>query len=78
MQPSEVADVFEAPLAFFMDPDNHKPRDVTFKRKKLRLWDMPYDEPGGPQRNVWGMTAMMLYRLYQRVYLGQFDHPDGV
>ena len=76
LQTSEVAEAFEAPLAFFMDPDNHKPREVTYKTKKLRLWDMPYDEPGGPQRNIWGMTAMMLYHLYQRAYLGQFEHPD--
>lgn len=64
--PREVADVFETPLAFLMDPGNHIPRDVTIDDTPHRLYDMPYDEPGGIHRNIWGMTAMMMFRLYQR------------
>ncbi len=62
----EVADVFEVPLAFLMNPDNHVVRDVHFDGREHRLWDMPYTGPDGVYRNIWGMTAMMLYRLYQR------------
>ncbi len=66
--PREVADVFEIPLSFLMDPDNHVPRDVFFDGREHRLYDMPYDEPSGVHRNLWGMTAMMIYRVYQRSF----------
>ncbi len=74
--PREVDDAFEVPLDFFMNPDNHSPRTVSYKAKDFTLYDMPYDEPEGIHRNVWGMTAMMLYRLYRRAYVGDFAHPD--
>ncbi len=64
--PREVADLFEIPLSFLMNPDNHVPRDVFFDGREHRLYDMPYDEPNGVHRNLWGMTAMMIYRVYQR------------
>ena len=64
--PREVADLFETPMDFLMNPDNHVPRDIEFNGEAHRLWDMPYEEPGGTHRNIWGMTAMMIYRVYQR------------
>jgi len=69
----EVADVFETPLSFVMNPENHVPRDVFFQGKNHRLYDMPYESNDGIHRNIWGMTAMMMYRLYQRAYLGVFE-----
>lgn len=75
--PREVVSAFEAPLAFFMNPDNHTPRHVPYKGDTLTIYDMPFTEDTGTRRNVWGMTAMILYRLYQRAYLGEFEHPDG-
>ncbi len=66
--PGEVEDVFETPLSFLMNPDNHIARDVFFDGREHRLYDMPYDEPGGVHRNIWGMTAMMIYRVYQRSF----------
>ena len=69
----EVADVFEVPLSFIMNPKNHVPRDVFFQGENHRLYDMPYDSADGTHRNIWGMTAMMMYRLYQRAYLGVFE-----
>lgn len=66
--PREVADVFEIPLSFLMNPNNHVARDVFFDGREHRLYDMPYDEPGGIHRNLWGMTAMMIYRVYQRSF----------
>lgn len=62
----EVADVFETPLSFLMDATNHVARDVFFDGRNHRLWDMPYTGDDGIYRNIWGMTAMMMYRLYQR------------
>ena len=64
--PREVESVFEVPLAFLMSPDNHVSRDVFFDGENHVLFDMPYDEPDGTHRNIWGMTAMMIYRLWQR------------
>ena len=71
--PREVDEVFETPLSFLMNPKNHVPRDVFFGGKDHRFYDMPYDEPDGTHRNLWGMTAMTMYRLYQRVHLGVFE-----
>ena len=67
-EPCEVAEVFEIPLSFLMNPDNHKPRDIFFDGREHRLYDMPYNEPDGVHRNLWGMTAMMIYRVYQRSF----------
>ena len=75
--PREVADLFEIPLAFFMNPNNHIPRTVNYKGQDIKLYDMPYRGSDNIERNVWGMTAMMLYRLYQRAYVGDFTHPDS-
>ncbi len=69
----EVESVFEVSLSFLMNADNHVPREVFFDGRNYRLFDMPYTEPDGTRRNIWGMTAMMMYRLYQRAYLGVFE-----
>jgi len=64
--PREVADVFETPLLYLMDSTNHIPRDVEFKGEPHRLWDMPWTDAQGVERHIWGMTAMMLFRLWER------------
>ena len=69
----EVESVFETPLSFLMNADNHIARDISYEGRDYRLYDMPYTDPGGTPRNIWGMTAMMMYRLYQRAYLGVFE-----
>ena len=66
--PGEVEDIFEVPMRFLMDPDSHKPREVFFDGRDHRLIDMPYDGPDKVHRNIWGMTAMMIYKLYERLY----------
>ncbi|WP_427451499.1 NUDIX hydrolase [Litorimonas sp. WD9-15] len=64
--PREVESVFEVPMSFLMNPDNHIRREVFFDEKTHVLFDMPYDEPDGTHRNIWGMTAMTIYRMWQR------------
>ncbi len=64
--PREVESVFEVPLAYLMNPANHIRREVFFDGKDHVLFDMPYDEPNGRHRNIWGMTAMTLYGLWRR------------
>lgn len=66
--PGEVEDIFEVPMSFLMNPASHKPREVFFDGQDHRLIDMPYDGPDKVHRNIWGMTAMMIYRLYERLY----------
>jgi 8-oxo-dGTP pyrophosphatase MutT (NUDIX family) len=69
----EVADVFEVPLAFLMDPANHR-RHVFDANGVTRQWfSMPYVEqrqqaPGETQeieRFIWGATAGMLRNFYR-------------
>jgi len=64
--PHEVADLFEVPLSFLMNSQSHVDRHVFFDGKDHALIDMPYTGADGVYRNIWGMTAMILYRLYQR------------
>jgi 8-oxo-dGTP pyrophosphatase MutT (NUDIX family) len=58
--PFEVADVFEVPLAFFLDPANHRRHRDELDGRIRHYYSMPY---GG--RNIWGATAGMLYSLYR-------------
>ena len=61
--PREVAEVFEVPFAFLMDPANHERRHR--------------DQPPGPprwhwtitweHRVIWGVTAGMIRGLYERL-----------
>jgi len=71
--PHEVDDIFETPLSFLMDVRNHIARDIHLDGRNHRIYDMPYEEPNGTHRNIWGMTAMIMYRLYQRAYEGIFE-----
>ena len=63
--PVEVADIFEVPLAFFLDPDNHQRHSRVLGteggRAILRaFYAIPYGE-----RYIWGATAGMLINLYE-------------
>lgn len=58
--PHEVAEVFEVPLRFFLDPANHR-RDSRHYAGALRhFYAMPYGA-----YYIWGATAGMLMNLYQ-------------
>ncbi len=57
--PREVADVFEVPLDFFLDPANHHIHSRTWQGRERRYYAMPYGE-----RYVWGATAGMIKNLY--------------
>lgn len=58
--PFEVADMFEVPLAFFLDPANHRRHSVEHEGRVRNYYSMPYGE-----RNIWGATAGMLYSFYR-------------
>ena len=59
--PHEVADVFEVPLGFLLDPRNHRYESAFFKGRMRKYWAMPYGE-----RFIWGATAGMLV-TFQRI-----------
>ena len=55
----EVADVFEVPLHFLLDPANHQIRVWQSELGGRRFYAMPYEN-----RFIWGATAGMLRNLY--------------
>ena len=62
--PYEVADLFEVPLAFLLDPSNHR-RHVYDRDGIHREWfSMPYQD-GAKTHFIWGATAGMLRNFYR-------------
>jgi len=59
-EPAEVDDVFEVPLAFFMDPTNHKRETKQWRGIERTFYAMPWQD-----RYIWGATAAMLVNLYE-------------
>jgi 8-oxo-dGTP pyrophosphatase MutT (NUDIX family) len=55
----EVAEAFEVPLAFFLNPDNHQRNTLQYQGCTRHYYAMPYE-----QRYIWGATAGMLMNLY--------------
>ncbi len=62
--PDEVADVFEVPLGFLMDPANHRRHAVEWAGARREWFSMPYTDAHG-ERFIWGATAGMLRNLYR-------------
>ena len=67
--PFEVAEVFEVPLAWLMDPANHQRHAVEVGGVKREFLSIPWpgtDASGRPRRYfIWGATAAMLCNLYR-------------
>jgi 8-oxo-dGTP pyrophosphatase MutT (NUDIX family) len=59
----EVADAFEVPLAFLMEPANHQRKSRDWKGIERNYYAMPFGE-----RYIWGVTAGILRNLYERIY----------
>lgn len=60
--PREVADVFEAPFSFFLDPANHVLEERVWNGMVRRYYAMPWQG-----HYVWGATAGMLRALWLRL-----------
>jgi 8-oxo-dGTP pyrophosphatase MutT (NUDIX family) len=58
IDPFEVADVFEVPLTFVVDPVNHRRTERLFEERQRVFFVLPYEN-----RNIWGATAGMLVNL---------------
>lgn len=65
INPYEVATAFEVPLAYLMNPANHRRHVTVGADLDRREWfSMPYQD-GPHERYVWGATAGMLRNLYR-------------
>jgi 8-oxo-dGTP pyrophosphatase MutT (NUDIX family) len=58
IDPFEVAEVFEVPLSYVLDPSNHQRTERQFEARSRSFFVLPYQG-----RNIWGATAGMLVNL---------------
>lgn len=61
--PDEVADIFEVPLAFLMNPANHNQESRMMNGRERFYYTMPYQK-----RFIWGITAGIIRGVYERLY----------
>jgi 8-oxo-dGTP pyrophosphatase MutT (NUDIX family) len=59
---SEVAEIFEVPLRFLMDPINHERHMRVWQGRERHFYAMNFDG-----HYIWGATAGMLINLYERL-----------
>ena len=50
------------PLAFVLDPANHKARRRKIGEGEIEVYEIPYGD-----RNIWGATAGMLHDALRRM-----------
>ena len=62
--PDEVADVFEVPLDYLLDPAHHRHHVVEWGGVRREWFSMPYQD-GDKNRFIWGATAGMLRNFYR-------------
>jgi 8-oxo-dGTP pyrophosphatase MutT (NUDIX family) len=63
LNPAEVDEAFEVPLAFLMAPENHARHSREWRGRQRTYYAMPFGE-----RYIWGATAGILRNLYERLY----------
>jgi len=63
LNPSEVVETFEVPLAFVMTPGNHQRKTRDWNGLQRDYYAIPFEN-----RYIWGITAGILRNLYDRVY----------
>lgn len=63
LNPQEVQEAFEVPLAFLMDPRNHRRASRIFRGRERHFYEMPFEG-----RYIWGITAGIIRGLYERMF----------
>jgi 8-oxo-dGTP pyrophosphatase MutT (NUDIX family) len=58
----EVADWFEAPLGFLLDPQNQHERTALFQGRTRHYYEIIWNE-----RRIWGVTAAIIVNLARRL-----------
>jgi 8-oxo-dGTP pyrophosphatase MutT (NUDIX family) len=59
----EVADLFEAPLDFVLDPENHHQASALFQGHTRHYYEIVWNG-----RRIWGATAAMIVNLSRRLH----------
>jgi 8-oxo-dGTP pyrophosphatase MutT (NUDIX family) len=59
----EVEEVFEVPLAFLMNPENHIRSSREWQGVERFYYEMPYEK-----HRIWGVTAGIIRAFYERVF----------
>ncbi|MCD2325254.1 CoA pyrophosphatase [Sphingomonas sp. IC-56] len=59
---AEVADLFEVPMTFLLDPANHRRNSVQFEGAERRFYEILWGD-----HRIWGATAAMLVNLSRRL-----------
>jgi 8-oxo-dGTP pyrophosphatase MutT (NUDIX family) len=62
LNPREVTEIFEVPLAFLMTPTNLQRRSREWKGLSREYYAIPFGD-----RYIWGITAGIVRNLYDRV-----------
>jgi 8-oxo-dGTP pyrophosphatase MutT (NUDIX family) len=60
----EVAEAFEVPLAFLMNPAHHHRHEFDLAGRQRQYLSMPWTSQEGREYFIWGATAAMLRNLY--------------
>jgi len=60
LDPFEVVEIFEVPLAFIIDPANRQRQSREFNGRRRTFYVVPYEN-----RYIWGATAGMLVNLVE-------------
>ena len=58
----EVADIFEVPLGFVLDPANQRQAEAEFRGQMRRYYEIMWQD-----RRIWGATAAMIVNLSRRI-----------
>jgi 8-oxo-dGTP pyrophosphatase MutT (NUDIX family) len=64
--PREVADVFEVPLAFLLEPASLRRVALDWRGRPREVLEFAVHD-GVPARRIWGATASILHNLRQRL-----------
>ncbi|GAA4863436.1 hypothetical protein GCM10023332_14470 [Luteimonas vadosa] len=68
-EPGEVAEVFEVPLDWLLEPANLQHIEFQFQGGKRRVLEFSRHADAAGQR-IWGATASILYNLRERLCAG--------
>ena len=58
----EVADLFEAPLGYLLDPSSQRLRSALFQGRTRHYYEIVWND-----RRIWGATAAMIVNLSRRL-----------
>lgn len=65
LDPFEVAEAFEVPLEFILNPQHHERHSMLYKGQQRSYYVIPFEN-----RFIWGATAAMLVNFARRLTQG--------